>query len=117
MTIDGSRANNLNIASLSVEHQLEEEKLNALIETLNLEIRTAFQQWLKAGDSLEQAQRNLDRAKENQEIVKTKKQSARLQDMKYSKQLLWSNVPNGSWNQFLSMWKKQEWLLQMQLLI
>lgn len=32
VTIDGSRADNLNIASLSVEHQLEEEKLNALIE-------------------------------------------------------------------------------------
>lgn len=73
LTIEGSRADNLNIASLSVEHQLEEEKLNALLETLNLEIRTAFQQWLKAGDSLEQAQRNLERAEENQKIVKTKK--------------------------------------------
>jgi len=56
-----------------VEQQLEEEKLNALLETLNLEIRTAFQQWLNAGDSLEQAQRNLERAEENQKIVETKK--------------------------------------------
>ncbi len=70
---EGSRADNLNIDSLSVEHQLEEEKLNALTETLHLEIRTAFQQWLKAGDSLEQAQRNLERAEENQKIVETKK--------------------------------------------
>lgn len=73
VTIDGSRADNLNIASLAVEYELEEEKLNALLQTLNLEIRTAFQQWLKAGDSLEQAQRNLERAKENQKIVETKK--------------------------------------------
>ena len=63
----------LAIDSLKLDLQREKERLDLLRRTLDLEIRSKYQQWLKAKDSVGQAENNLAFVLDNKKIAETKK--------------------------------------------
>jgi outer membrane protein TolC len=63
----------LAIDSLKLDLRREMERLDLLKRTLDLEIRSKYQQWLKAQDSVAQAENGLAFALENRNIAETKK--------------------------------------------
>ena len=74
MSYAGNKSDTLDAENFAVDLQLEIAKLESISRELNLEIRTVYQQWVKAKDSLEQAERNLERSYENKKLVETQKQ-------------------------------------------
>ena len=59
-------------ASLNAALRLEESKLSFLKSSADLNVRTKYQQWILAGDMVKQVLRNLERAKNNKDILETK---------------------------------------------
>jgi len=72
-TLATGTSDGLAIDSLKLDLQREKERLDLLRRTLDLEIRSKYQQWLKAQDSVAQAENNLAFALENKKIAETKK--------------------------------------------
>jgi outer membrane protein TolC len=59
--------------SLALARKLEMAKIEARRQSLELGIRSQYQQWLKAEQSLEQARRNLERVEQNRKILDSKR--------------------------------------------
>ena len=69
----GGRADSLETASLAVQREMEAAKVEARKQTLQLSIRSQYQQWLKAAQSREQSRRNLERFEQNRKILDSKR--------------------------------------------
>jgi outer membrane protein TolC len=73
LTIATGTNDGLVIEGLRLELQRERERLEFLKRALDLDIRSKYQQWLKAQDSVKQAETNLSFTIENRTIAETKK--------------------------------------------
>lgn len=67
-----NRGNKLEIEALELGHSQQMQKTELIQQTLGLEIRTRYQQWLKAVQALQQARRNQETIKENQKVIEAK---------------------------------------------
>jgi len=67
------RADALESDSLALGRELERAKIEARQQSLELGIRSLYQQWLKAAQTLEQARRNLERVEQNRKILDSKR--------------------------------------------
>lgn len=72
LALNADKKDSLNSIILKTELQQEIARLDYLTNYINLQIRSSYQQYLKAQDSLDQAKRNLKRSMDNKKIVETK---------------------------------------------
>ena len=72
VSVDVGRADRLAAGALEAGLRRETQRLDSLLRTAELGIRSRYQQWIKAKDGVEQAQRTLDRAREAQLVVDAK---------------------------------------------
>lgn len=72
VSFDVGRADRLAADALGAGLRRETQRLDSLLRTTELGIRSRYQQWIKAKEGVQQAQRTLDRAREAQRIVDTK---------------------------------------------
>ena len=73
LSFTNGRADSLEGESLALTRELEMAKIEARQQSLELGIRSQYQQWLKAAQSLEQARRNLERVEQNRKILDSKR--------------------------------------------
>lgn len=73
LSYTGARADSMEVASLALQRELEAAKVEARRQNLELSIRSQYQQWLKAVQSLEQARRNVERVEQNRGILDSKR--------------------------------------------
>ncbi len=73
LSFTNGRADSLEGESLALTRELEMAKIEARQQSLELGIRSQYQQWLKATQSLEQARRNLERVEQNRKILDSKR--------------------------------------------
>lgn len=73
LSYTNGRADALEGESLALARELEMAKIEARQQSLELGIRSRYQQWLKAVQSLEQARRNLERVEQNRKILDSKR--------------------------------------------
>ena len=74
IALGSNRSDNLNIEALQLGLNSAEAKLEFLIDSLNLELRSSYQQLIRDQGALDQAKRNLIRSTENHKIMETKKE-------------------------------------------
>lgn len=72
LSLEAGKAARFETEVLEAELKRETERLESLLRTLELGIRSHYQQWLKARDGVEQAQRAFVRAREIQLVVEAK---------------------------------------------
>ncbi len=72
LSLKAGKETTLQRDSLIASLNLEESKLRFLKSSVDLNIRSKYQQWILAGDLAKQAERNLERAINNKAILKTK---------------------------------------------
>ncbi|MDA3809135.1 MAG: TolC family protein [Spirochaetaceae bacterium] len=80
ISLGTNRSNTLYRDVLETELRNGEMKYNYLIESVNLVIRSAFQQYSRDLDTLELAERTLMRSRENYRVIKTKKELGQISD-------------------------------------
>lgn len=73
IALGSNRSDNLNTEALELILKSAEAKLDFLIDSLNLELRSSYQQLVRNQGALDQAVRNLIRSTENHKIMETKK--------------------------------------------
>jgi len=73
LSYTNGRADALEGESLALARELEMAKIEARQQSLELGIRSQYQQWLKAAQSLEQARRNLERVEQTRKILDSKR--------------------------------------------
>ncbi len=73
LSYSSSKGDNLEAASLLVDLERETVRLETLLESVDLEIRSKYQQYLLSEDSVDQAERNLEITLENRKIVLERK--------------------------------------------
>ncbi len=69
---NSDKTDSLNIDILKNELKQETARLDYLTNYISLQIRSSYQEYLKAKDSLNQAKRDLKRKRDNKKIVETK---------------------------------------------
>lgn len=74
LSLGTNRSDNLSGEILETEIQIGRAKLDFLIESTNLELRSAYQQHMRDLDALEQMKRALTRSANNHKIIETKKE-------------------------------------------
>jgi len=74
ISLGSNRSDNLNIDALNLGLKSAMAKLDYLIESLNLGIRSSHQQLIRNQGALDQANRDLIRSSENHKIMETKKE-------------------------------------------
>lgn len=74
ISLGSNRSDNLNTEALQPGVKSAEAKLEFLIDSLNLELRSSHQQLIRNQGALDEAERNLTRSMENHKIVETKKE-------------------------------------------
>ena len=72
VSLNSGGADRLARAALEADLAREKERLAALLRTVELGIRSRYQQWIRAKDGVEQAQRSLERASEAAAIVEAR---------------------------------------------
>lgn len=72
ISLGSNRSDRLNAAALELELESAEVKFDFLIESLNLVLRSSYQQLMRNQEALEQAERNLVRSTYNQKIIEAK---------------------------------------------
>ena len=74
IALGSNRSDNLTTEALELGLKNAEAKLDFLIDSLNLELRSSYQQLIRNQGALDQAERNLIRSTENHKIMETKKE-------------------------------------------
>ena len=74
ISLGSNKSDNLNITALELGLRSAEAKLDYLIESLNLGIRSSHQQLVRNQGAFDQAERDLVRSSENHRIMETKKE-------------------------------------------
>jgi outer membrane protein TolC len=83
ISIGSNRSDKLNGERLKIEIINERAKIDFLIESANLQLRSAYQQHLRDLDALEEAKRGLSRSLENQKIIETKKELGQISSSQF----------------------------------
>ncbi|HAK46581.1 MAG TPA: hypothetical protein DCO79_11775 [Spirochaeta sp.] len=73
MSIGSNNSDNSKIDTLELGIKSAMMKLDYQIESINLGLRSSYQQFIRNQDALEQAKRNLIRSNENHKIIETKR--------------------------------------------
>ncbi len=72
LSFSSGKTDTKNMDLLKIEEKQEEARLQYLIDYTSLKIRSSYQEYLKALDSLKQAKRDLKRDMDNRKIVETR---------------------------------------------
>ena len=80
LSIGSNKSDTLDVEALSVRLHLETARYEYLLDNLNLQLRSYYQQYLRAREALSQYQRYLDRSRENKEILEVKSEFGRISE-------------------------------------
>lgn len=95
LSFNSGKNDSLNIEVLQIQQNQENARLEYLTNLLSLQIRSSYQEYLKAKDTLEQSRRDLARTMDNKKIVEAK--AALGQAAEYEIKEAYAQVKRAEW--------------------